>query len=115
MRIEYIFLMTPQNTFAILSLFQTFQISPRRLLQRLGDPLGIAVRPGIIYNQHLRHLVSSLLALQFFVGLVRHRLAPFVGRILPRHFQGEMAEPAVLFRAVPMLDIGQNFHDIADL
>ena len=41
---------------------------------------------------------------ELFIRLVRHRFAPFVRRLFARHFDGEVAEPAVFLRAVPMLD-----------
>ena len=44
---------------------------------------------------------------------VRDGLAPFVARLLAGALDGDVAEPAVLLRAVPVLDPGWDGHDVA--
>ena len=44
---------------------------------------------------------------------VRDGLAPFVARLLAGALDGDVAEPAVLLRAVPVLDPGRDGHDVA--
>ena len=42
-----------------------------------------------------------------------YRLTPLVLAILAGNLHGDMAEPAVLLRAVPVLDVGGDHHDAA--
>ena len=42
-----------------------------------------------------------------------YRLAPLVLAILAGNLHGDMAEPAVLLRSVPVLDVGGDHHDAA--
>ena len=44
---------------------------------------------------------------------VRDGLAPFVARLLAGALDGDVAEPAVLLRAVPVLDPGRDSHHVA--
>ena len=44
---------------------------------------------------------------------VRDGLAPFVARLLAGALDGDVAEPAVLLRVVPVLDPGRDGHDVA--
>lgn len=44
---------------------------------------------------------------------VRDGLAPFVARLLAGALDGDVAEPAVLLRAVPVLDPGRDGHHVA--
>lgn len=51
--------------------------------------------------------------LQFCIRLVADFLAPFIAGILPGNFNGQMGEPAILRRAVPMLYPGGNVHHVS--
>ena len=42
-----------------------------------------------------------------------YRLTPLVLAILAGNLHGDMAEPAVLLRSVPVLDVGGDHHDAA--
>ena len=50
---------------------------------------------------------------QRVILLVRHRLAPLVAAILARNFKGDVGEPAILLRAVPVLHVRRNGDDRA--
>ena len=54
-------------------------------------------------------------AFQYVIGLVGHRLQPFIGGLLTGHLNGQMAEPAVLLSAVPMLHLCWDGDHIAGL
>lgn len=50
---------------------------------------------------------------QQIVLRIADRLEPFVRAALARCFEGHVRKPAVLGRAMPMLDAGGNEYDIA--
>ena len=52
--------------------------------------------------------------LQRVILCVADRLAPLVAAVLAGNLNGDMAEPAVGLRTVPVLDIRRNGDDIAD-
>ena len=57
--------------------------------------------------------VLCTVGVQCGVFRVRDGLAPFVARLLAGALDGDVAEPAVLLRAVPVLDPGRDGHDVA--
>ena len=54
-----------------------------------------------------------MVKLQFLILLVAHGFQPLVGRALAGDFHRNVGEPAVLLRAVPVLDLGRNDDDVA--
>ena len=51
--------------------------------------------------------------LQFVIFFITDRFAPLVGGILSGDLCGDMGEPAVFLRTMPMLDFGRNGNDRA--
>ena len=61
---------------------------------------------------HLTHKLYAVFPLfsvfQFFVFCIAYRLAPFVAAVFAGAFHCNVAEPAVLFGTVPVLDLCRN-------
>lgn len=56
---------------------------------------------------------KSVLFLKLTVLIIRHRLKPFIRRILTGNLDSQMGEPAVGGSPVPVLHIGGNMDDCA--
>ena len=53
-------------------------------------------------------MTPSTFLLQFDVILVRNRLQPLIGGVFAADLNGQVGEPAIRSRAVPVLDLGRN-------
>ena len=67
---------------------------------------GLWLSPAGIFSYKLQQLQRS-------VGFVGDGFQPFVGAALAGDLHGDMAEPAILFRTVPVLHLGGNHHHAA--
>lgn len=56
-----------------------------------------------------------MLKFELTVFLIGYRLTPLVRAVLARNLDGEMAEPTVRSRSVPVLNLGRNVDAVARL
>ena len=88
---------------------QDFFDKLRRAGTRFRVPALLMLLPGCCLSERLLDYI-----LQRVILCVADRLAPLVAAVLAGNLNGDMAEPAVGLRTVPVLDIRRNGDDIAD-